>query len=329
MRTLLNNSYSTQYQQFLGGMNQQLATIATGIADLPSNIAKSLANVGTSPSTTFDPSPIESKPRISKLLPQLDRKNFQNVVHWEQTLYNRLRKKAKSAEEDDESDTEDTTPGTSATSSDSSGKKVSTLSCYMEDENGVVFRRSQQDAARAKAKGYWIKLWNKGQAPPSHGHLDIDINEEYIAIMEDTFPWLRYCENHWKSEQIWRNHYSNWYSGKLTDEKEKAEKAAKEKAEKEKAEKEKAEKEKAAKEAAEGEVIDVDADSSHTQGESSKRRQVDGETSKPKRRRVEEVESTPPRPVEEAQSTPPRPVATKITTERLRVRLVILLTMIH
>jgi len=283
-------------------MNHQLATIATGINNLPLNITESLADVRTSPHSTSGPPYTEFKPRVSNLLPQLDRKNFQKVVHWEQGLYNRLRKKA-NATGDEDSDVDDALPKTLS----KSGKKVSTLSCYMEDENGAPISNSQKDAARAKAKGFWNKLWDRGQAPSSHGTVDVDTNESYIALLEDAFPWLRYCESHWKSEQIWRNHYTQWFQGR-------EEKAAKEKAAKEKAAKEKAAKEKAAG----GEIIDVDANSSDgqdSQEKSSKRPQVDGEASEPKRRRVEEDadESLPP----------PRPEPIKITTNRLRVRLTI------
>jgi len=283
-------------------MNQQLVTIATGINNLPSSIAESLANVRTSPNTTTESLPMDFKPRVSKLLPQLDRKNFQKVVHWDQGLFNKLRRKAKATGEDEESDVDDATPKMPS----QSGVKVSTLSCYMEDENGVPISKSQKAAARAKAKGFWNKLWDRGTVPSSHGTVDIDTNEAFIALMEDAFPWLRYCENHWKSIQIWRNHYSQWLQNR-------EEKAAKEEADRATKAAKKAEKGKGP----EGEIIDVDANDSEgqdTQGKSSKRPREDGETNKPKRRRVEEDEPTPP----------PRPKPTRITTERLRVRLFIL-----
>jgi hypothetical protein len=44
VHTLLNVVYSASYNTFLKNMNQQLANIATGISNLPSNIAESLAN---------------------------------------------------------------------------------------------------------------------------------------------------------------------------------------------------------------------------------------------------------------------------------------------
>ena len=169
----------------------------------------------------------------------------------------------------------------------------------MEDKNGAPIPESQKSAARAKAKGYWLKLFNNGIAPSSHGKADIDIKDSYIALMEDAFPWLHYCKNHWKCEQIWRNHYSYWYGNTLKLERKKA--VAREKAAMEKA-------------AAEGKIIDVDASDSNSQESqerSSKRPRVDEEMSETKHRRVDEVELTPP----------PRPAPTKVTAKRARVRL--------
>ena len=202
-----------------------------------------------------------------------------------------MRKGAKSEEDEDSLDN-GLAPGTSMESR-KAGKKIPVTSCFMEDENGMAIPETQKSAARAKAKSFWVKLFNKGEAPTSYSKASIDIQDEYIALMENNFPWLRYCEAHWKSAQIWRINYSDWL---IT-------------AEKDKAKREKAEKEKAA---AEGKVIDVDADdnSQDNQNVPSKRPQVDGETSDPKRPRIEEDKPTPPT----------RPAPTKITTKRARVR---------
>ena len=294
-------------------MNQKISDIATKIDDIPSILAKHLADVMTTlPATPTDPHLLSSGPKIV-VPPQLNRKDFPKVVHWTQGYYNSLRKATKAEEEAVESLGSDAPmPGSSKRSCKKSGQKgVSTLSCFIEDKNGEQIPEDTKDAARAKAKAFWVKLFNRGIAPPCHGEADINIQEGFQAHMENAFPWLRYCENHWKTDQIWRNHYSDWYRTKKNAE-------AKEKAEQEKAAREKAAREKAA---AEGEVIDVDTDSPGSSQEvqegSSKRPRVDDETSEPKRCRVEEVQSTPPS----------RPTATKkITPKRLRVCFMICIT---
>lgn len=306
MRLLLTPSAT--YHEHLKNMSNQLAAIAVKLNDLPSNIANSLANTRTTPSVTAKmPLPIAFEPPLSGsgsrvVVPaQLDRANFPNVVHWDQGQYNSLRKGIKSEDQGGELlDVDNLTPGTSAGSSKRSGKKPSVTSCFMEDENGQAISESTRTAARDTAKRFWLKLYKNGTAPQTYSDADIDIKEEYIALMENAFPWLRYCENHWKAAQIWRANYTDWRGTTFR----KAEKKTKVKVEK------------AVKDEAvmEGEVIDVDLDNnSHqdSQQESSKRPRVDGETSEPKRRRVEEDEPTPPGL---------RPVPTKITTGRPKVR---------
>ena len=205
-------------------------------------------------------------------------------------------KKTKVKDEDEDEDGDnDLNPGMS-TKTAKSNVKVSTSSCYMEDPDGNQLPRSTKDAARATARGFWIKLLQEGKAPTHFGAMDLHLQHEYISLMEREFPWLRYCADHWKAKQVWRGHYSQWYGP--TMKKEAARKA----------------KEAAEKAAAEGRVIDIDADNNNghnDQEKPSKRPRPDNETvSEPKRRRVEHVVSTP--------SAPPAP--TKVTTKRVRVR---------
>ena len=291
-------------------MKNQLGVITAKIDDLPSTLAKYLSNVGTTPTTLpaapaapANPHLFSSGPTIEPP-PQLNRKDFPHVKHWTPRYFTSLRKGVKEEENEGSLDTHG---ATSAGSSKRSGKKESTSSCFMEDENGEPIPEHTRSAARSKAKGFWIEIFAKGIAPATYGKAGIDMRNQYISLMENTFPWLRYCENHWKADQIWRNGYPDWYSRALIEQEKEKEKAAKEKAAKEKV-------------AMEGEVIDVDADVGDSQDNkegSSKRPRVDDETnSEPKRRRVEEDQATPPS----------RPVPTKITPKRLRVRSILYIT---
>jgi len=258
MRLLLTPSAT--YHEHLKNMNNQLATIAFRLNDLPSSIANSLSNTRTTPSVASKtPLPIVSEPPGSRIVvpAQLDRANFPKVMHWDQGQYNALRKGIKSEEQDGESlDIDNSTPGTFAGSSKRSGKKSSVTSCFMEDENGQPIPEPTRTAAHDTAKRFWLKLYKKGTAPQTYGNADIDIREEYIALMENAFPWLRYWENHWKAAQIWRANYTDWRGTTFR----RAEKEAKVKVEK------------AAKDKAtmEGEVIDVDLDNSSRQDSQEK-----------------------------------------------------------
>ena len=251
---------STTYNELLNRMGRQLTFIAAGVENLPTNVVKVLPASHLSGSST-------SKPRI-ELLPQLDRGKYRNLRYWQRAVYLRQKKskgknkgKGKARDDEDDADATDLDDAESETSGQDSGSKAddSATSCYMEDENGNQVPESDRDTARAKAKAFWVKLFKSGMAPASFSRLDIDAKDEYILLMETAFPWLRYCENHWKCEQIWLNHYPPWYRGEVR----RAKKAAEEKAAKEAAKN--ATKAAVEKAAAEGKIIEVDADNGNVQ----------------------------------------------------------------
>ena len=328
-----NDVYSTSYNLFLKGMGEQITTLITGVENLPTKIIKALPTSSSSP----------SKPKI-ELLPQLDRCQFPKIKYWPKREYRKRKKgKAKATSEDDEDD--DPSLGDPSLGDPSLGDpslddpslddpslddpeaesaKSSVTSCYMEDENGDPIPESERDAARAKAKAFWIKLFKNKIAPVKFGAADLDIKEEYYLLMESSFPWLRYCENRWKAEQLWRNHYPPWYHGELKREQEAKDKAAKKAAQRAARETaQKATKEAVEKAAAEGNLIEVDLDSGDVQddqGKSPKRpRPDDEESGQPKRRRVKVINP----------ASFSRPAPTAITTKRQRVRLMVLVDYIY
>lgn len=73
----------------LVGMGQQLAAISAGFKDLPTSIARALPGAGTTPSAAPNLSSSTVVARV-KPLPQLDRSNHKNVVHWDREMYKRL-----------------------------------------------------------------------------------------------------------------------------------------------------------------------------------------------------------------------------------------------
>ena len=240
-------------------MNQQLGAIAVTLDSLPSNVAKSLTDVWTTLPVAHGPSPSGSGP-VVVVPPQLDRKDFPNVMHWTKELYNSMRKQGTKSEDNVILDISGLMSGASKKSSRQSSKKKSVISCFMEDENGTLIPESEKAAARGKARDFWITLAGQGHTLTTYTKTNIDIKDRYLALMENTYPWLRYCANHWKSAQIWSNHYSDWSSNYFPQSEE---------------------------DAAAGEIIDVDADDDNSQdGQTrpSKRPQADGETSEPKRR---------------------------------------------
>lgn len=200
-------------------------------------------------------------------LPQLRREDTPNVHHWFEQSYSVTRKRGKNGEANPE---ETKFAG-------------SILSCYLEDENGDEIPKAKRNEARSVAKGFFNYLLREGKAPPAWGKAGIDIQNEYLHLMEGRFPFLRLCDNHWKAMRIATNSYSQWY-GKTTIGRPVA----------------------WVNKAATGEIIDVDADDGMDKP-SKRPRAKDDDVRRSKRPCAEATESTPP----------PRP--TKITRQRQRV----------
>ena len=199
-------------------------------------------------------------------LPQLEPKNFPGVQSWFEDIYKGRRKAGKNG-------IDEGNPGKS---------KGSILSSFMEDENGDEIPERERDAARATAKGFFNLLLQTSRAPSVWGSLAIDAQNEYLYIMESSYPFLRLCDSHWKAKRIATNSYSQWY-GKTP-----AGQAA------------------SADRAAAAAVIDVDADDD-TDKASKRPRAEEDNVQRSKRPRAEVAKSTPP------------PCTTKITRQRQRV----------
>ena len=214
-------------------------------------------DLGTPSDTSSAPKPtgLLSGAMFTRLpLPQLPRKEFPKVKHWDKTGYNSSRKAGKSGVKDDPEIQE--------------GKKASILSSYMEDENGDQVPEETKVAARETARAFFHLLDVNNRLPPTWKALSIDAKNEYLYLMESAHPFLHLCENHWKADRIAINSYSQW-SGKPSDVT-------------------------GGQNVDDAEAADVNAGNSDNHNKLPKRpRAEDGEKKHPKRPRVEEVRSTP------------------------------------
>ena len=93
---------------------------------------------------------------------------------------------------------------------DEAKPKTSVLSSYMVGEDGAPVSRSTMDAVRQEARLYYFLLLGNGKAPHVWGEAPIDIRNELLYRLETAFPFLRYCENHWKAKKVATNSYSQW-----------------------------------------------------------------------------------------------------------------------
>jgi hypothetical protein len=199
-------------------MSDNIANVSTGFKSLSNHVETTLStpkidftNISTIPiffsipsnaPNTSDPfSPSSSRHLFGKKpLPQLDRNEHLNISLWFPGDYNVKRKAGKK--------------GVSHDLEEVGGEKAksSILSCYMEDENGEEIPKTTRDAVRDTAKAFFELLLENDRAPSTWGNAPIDVKNEYLHIMETSFPFLRLCQDHWKAIKVATNSYSQWQS---------------------------------------------------------------------------------------------------------------------
>jgi hypothetical protein len=203
------------------------------------------------PSASNTPGPLLSTLMVATIIlpTQLDRSGFPKIKHWFEDSYQESRKGGKRGGEGNSEEK----------------PKGSVLSSYMEDLEGNEIPESSRRAVRRMARSFFIRLLQDGAAPDTWGNAPLDAQNQLIFTLETQFPFLRYCENHWKSTMVATNSYSQWYkaaNGRWANIENKRK--------------------------TEVNVIDVDT------GESSKRPQTEGNDTRPsKRPRLEEVQHSP------------------------------------
>lgn len=292
---------SSDLGQKIEAMTSELKNISGTVVSSPGNVPVSSPGSSTGPVL-----PLFALLGNSKLLPRLDQKDYTKLAHWGPMIYRKLRRKVPKSEdavEDDFGDLEADSPGPDERREPK--KKDPILSRFLEDKDGNPISESDKKAILAMAASFWQYLLDNDRAPKNFRQTNIEIKLQWQILMESNFECLRYCDNHWKVDQLWINYYPSWLKTALRKIKE--EKARLQ----------------AEQEAADA-VIDVDDDNEDEDDEDddddvvetsksrkNKRGPPDsGETNKSKRVRVEE-----PR-----EPTPPPPAPAKATTKRARVR---------
>ena len=281
---IIKNISRTSHDAIIKNFAENIASVSSGFREVSSQMEDFLTNKPTPPAPSTIPSALPNTsdtPNTSDLsssaytglpLPPLAREDYPNVKYWDSDDYTSLRKVGRNNEV---------------------VKKSSILSSYMEDKNGDPIPEGTRNAAREVAKGFFILLLQKGRAPTTWGDASIDIKNQLTYMLETGFDFLRLCSHHWKAKQIATNSYSQWYGGR---------------------------KNAVGKKLANAQVIDVDADSADTNQDNAS--QGNANLDKPRKRPHTEDDGTrrPKRPrVEEIESTPPRACPPKVTKQRQRV----------
>ena len=170
-------------------LTEQVHFLVTGYKEFCKTMLSTLENRASGPLGVFDPVYI-----YSKKLPALNRADFGNIPFWPKAAWSEIRNGSKAADNSDDP----------------------VLTLFFEDADGNLVPKSEIQAVRNFTRAYFELLWTHKRAPSKWGEAPPDLQIDFIRRIEEEFEFLRYCERHWKAEQIFMNYYPNWYKNKTS-----------------------------------------------------------------------------------------------------------------
>jgi hypothetical protein len=82
---------------------------------------------------------------------------------------------------------------------------------YLEETNGTPVTGTEVSKIREYARSIFIEFDTRGVAPRKWSQMPRSVKDQYVRDMENQWPILRYCEDHWKANQVGSSGYSQWY----------------------------------------------------------------------------------------------------------------------
>jgi hypothetical protein len=151
------------------------------------------------------PSPAVPSPVLQSIpLPsQLDRAMYPKVRFWTKQEWRDYETSRK-----DSSDLVVTSSARGATRA-AMGENVRVQ--YVEHADSKMVDGGMATEIRDQARKIWRGLWSRGLAPRTWGAATHEVEDAFIRSMEECFPVLQFCDNHWKAQAIATANYSQWY----------------------------------------------------------------------------------------------------------------------
>lgn len=174
-----DNVYRDTNNKKLDEIGEQVHSLTAGFKELSKTVTSALENAHPS-----SPDGAHSTFKAAKHLDRLDQKDFQAVWYWDREPWSKLRGGKAEVKPDDP-----------------------VLTIFLEDANGKPVPKQEMQAVRNHANGYFVGLWDTERAPSSWKYAPLDVRVDFVRKLEEEFEFLRYCDRHWKSEQIFMNYY--------------------------------------------------------------------------------------------------------------------------
>ena len=127
--------------------------------------------------------------------PPLDRNMYPDVANWEKKQWDKWVKEQK-----ERGLLQIGVPGKGVNSS------------WMVSVNGIRVDLDRQQEVLAEARRTWVTMVAFEVDLQVHRYTPIPTLDFFRARMESMFEELRLCAGHWKTDRVWTENFSSWYS---------------------------------------------------------------------------------------------------------------------
>lgn len=152
------------------------------------------AHAATVPEATSD----EEDEKPIPLHPK--QKDYKMIKHWTPDVYNGLRHRKGGTPRPDDTNAEDPLS-----------------SIFWEDQFGRIIPPKKRKVVTGDLRAFWQQKYNDGEKVVPFLGTGLKLRDEYRSLFEERYPWLRLCEDHWKVDRIWINHFSGWSPVKVPE----------------------------------------------------------------------------------------------------------------
>lgn len=162
--------------------------------------------------STIAPGPSSAVP--SPAVPSPIMETIQPLSHLDRSCYPKIRFWTKQEWKDYEASRKDSsdlvaTSGLKGGTRAALGENVRVQ--YVEHADGKMVDGGMAIEIRDHARKIWRGLWSHGLAPRTWGAATQQVEDAFICSMEERFPVLKLCDNHWKARKIATENYSQWF----------------------------------------------------------------------------------------------------------------------